>query len=409
MSVFTAAAIMSVAACGGSGGGASQGSSDGSASGGPEKNTNTEDVQTLFDKALLASVDISTVDPTIQDAFQVAAAELPDKTLDVALDCWKSNNCTVPGGGDVTVGIADGFGGNTWRQYSKMEAILQALAYPNVGKIIYLDANFDLAKMQANVRSLVAQGAKIIVSYNDFGAAMTPTFAQAQRSGAKVATYASPVPDATAEQVAAQVIPDLCQIGTEQADATAEAIGGSGEVAFFNGTPGNPQGKAWNECASKQFAAKYPDITVATSLDTNWTPDGAYKAASALIATGKPIKAILYDYADPMTQVYKAYEQAGEAPPAFITWTTNNDLNKLYVEAQGTPMEFPLVYTNGTNWTARVAVTAAMNALDGQDVSPTVIFPQPFVPATKDSWVQDRPGDFVESTLIPDSLIDRMS
>jgi ABC-type sugar transport system substrate-binding protein len=376
---------------------------------GPAINTNTAEVQALLDKALLAKVGLATLDPTIQKAFGIAAAPLSDEKVAVALDCWKSNKCTVPGGGDITVGIADGFAGNTWRQYSKMEAILQALAYPNVGKIMYLDANFDLAKMQANVRSLVAQGAKIIVGYNDFGAAMTPTFAEAQKAGAKVATYASPVPESTQAQVAAQVIPDLCRIGKEQADATAKAIGETGAVAFFNGTPGNPQGQAWNKCASDQFAAAHPGIKVSKSLDTGWTPDGAYKAASALIATGDKIDAILYDYADPMTQIYKAYDQAGKAAPAFVTWTVNNDLNKLFVESKGGARAFGLVYTNGTNWTARVAITAAIDALNGETVAAKVIFPQPFVVASDASWVKSRAGDFVESTLIPDALLNKMS
>src|SRR3712207_205186 len=90
------AAMTTMAACGSSeGGGSSQGSSNGSVSGEPEKNTNMEDVQALFDTALLTLVDISTVDPAIQETFEVAAAELPQETLDTALECWQSNDCEV--------------------------------------------------------------------------------------------------------------------------------------------------------------------------------------------------------------------------------------------------------------------------------------------------------------------------
>jgi ABC-type sugar transport system substrate-binding protein len=400
-------AVATMAAC--SSGSSGSGPAHSSSSAAPSMNTNMADVQAEVDKAFLTRVGVSTLNPAIQQAFKIAAAPLSAAKEALALQCWKSNDCTVPGGGHITVGIADGFGGNAWRQYSKMEAILQALAYPSVGKIMYLDANGVLSQMQANVRSLVAQGAKIIVTYDDFGAAMTPTFAFAQRSGAKVATYASPVPGATSAQVAVQVIPDLCALGTAEADAAAKAIGGSGDVAYFNGTPGNPQGQAWNKCASAEFAAKYPKIKVATSLNTDWTPDGAYKAASALIATGDPVKAILYDYADPMTQIFDAYKQAGKTPPAFITWTVNNALNKVYAQAQGTALAFPLVYTNGTNWTARVAVTAAMDALNGTTVTAQLIYPQPFVRATAQSWIKNEPGTFVVSTLIPASLLKQMN
>jgi ABC-type sugar transport system substrate-binding protein len=367
-------------------------------------------LQAVIKQAFLADVPAAELDPLITEALGKATIELTPEQEDIALECWKNNQCDIPGGGDVVVGVADGFGGNAWRKFSKMEIILQALQYPEVGKFIYLDANFDLAKMQANVRSLQASGAKVIVSYNDFGDAMLPTFSQAAKQGVKIATYASPVPGATGDQVTTQVTPNLCDVGKAQADATADLLGSEGgEVAFFNGTPGNPQGQAWNKCAEEQFAAQYPNITVTAKEDTGWTPDGAYKAASALIATGKPIKAILYDYADPMPQIFKAYDQAGKVTPAYVTWTVNNDLNKLWAEEQGGAKAFDLIYTNGTNWTTRVAVTATLKALAGETVNPNVVYPLPFVPADENSWVQDRPGDFVQSLLIPTTLLDKMS
>jgi ABC-type sugar transport system substrate-binding protein len=408
--VAAAAASLALAACGGSSTAApgATGSASGTESASASAAADPAVVQAAVDKALLKHVEVSTLDPVMQQAFALATQPLTPEQEATALECWKANTCTIPGGGDITVGVADGFGGNSWRKFSKMEAILQALHYPQVGKFIYLDANGDLAKMQTNVRSLVAQGAKVITTYNDFGAAMLPTFQQASTQGVKIATYASPVPGATAAQVT-QVIPDLCTLGKEQADATAEIVGDSGEIAIFNGAPGNPQGKAWNKCALEQFAAKYPGITVTATEDTGWTPDGDYKAASAVIASGKPIKAILADYADPMPQIFKAYDQAGKVSPAYVTWTVNNDLNKVWAQAKGTPKAFDLVYTNGTNWTARVAVTAAMNALDGKPAESGVVqFPQPFVTADETSWVQDRPGDFVASLLVSDSLLDKM-
>lgn len=367
-------------------------------------------LQAVIKQAMLEDIPAADLDPLIVEALQKATIALTPEQEALALKCWQDNQCDIPGGGDVTLGVADGFGGNAWRKFSKMEVILQALQYPEVGKFIYLDANFDLAKMQQNVRSLVTQGAKSIVSYNDFGDAMLPTFSQAAKQGVKIATYASPVPGAKGDQVTTQVTPELCDVGRAQADATAALLEpDGGEVAFFNGTPGNPQGQAWNKCAEEQFAAQSPNVTVTAKNDTGWTNDGAYKAASALIASGKPIKAILYDYADPMPQIFKAYDQAGQKSPAYVTWTVNNDLNCLWKKEQGTDKAFDLIYTNGTNWTTRVAVTATLNALKGQEVNPHVIYPLPFVQADENSCVADRPGDFVQSLLIPSSLLDQMS
>jgi len=54
-------------------------------------------------------------------------------------------------------------------------------------------------------------------------------------------------------------------------------------------------------------------------------------------------------------------------------------------------------------------VTATLKALAGEDVNPNINYPLPFVEADENSCVADRPGDFVQSLLIPSSLLDQMS
>jgi ABC-type sugar transport system substrate-binding protein len=359
-------------------------------------------------KAFQTDIDPTTLDPAIVSALSRASQPLTSAQLDTAFQCWTNNACDVPGGGSMVVGVADGFGDNAWRKVSKMEIILQALTYPEVGKIIYTNASGDVAKMQTNVRSLTAQGAQILLTYDDFGPTMTPAFAAAQQAGATVASYVGPVPDAPTSAVSLQVTSDVCAVGKAMADKTNELLNGSGDIAFFNGTPGNPQGAAWNKCAEDQFAAKYPNIKVVAKEDTNWTPDGAYKAASAVIGSGKDVKAILYDYADPMPQIAKAYNQAGKAAPAMVTWTMNNDLNKTFAQAAGTDKAFALSFTNGLNWAARVSLSGAMDIHNGKTQASPVIYPMPFVTAQKSDWIQDKPGDFVGSALIPDELLTKM-
>ncbi|MGD9955907.1 MAG: substrate-binding domain-containing protein [Candidatus Nanopelagicales bacterium] len=411
LGVSAVAVSLVLAACGGSSDTSSSSSApatsdSATASASESSSVDSAAVAATIKKAFQTDVDQASLDPLIVEALTRASQPLTDAQLDTAFQCWSTNSCDVPGGGDITVGIADGFGDNTWRKLSKMEAILQALTYPEVGKIVYTNASGDLAKMQSNVRSLSAQGAQVILTYDDFGPAMTPGFAAAQSAGATVASYVGPVPDAPTSAVALQVTSDVCAVGTAMADKTAELLGSAGgDIAFFNGTPGNPQGQAWNKCAEDQLASKYPNVKVVAKEDTNWTPDGAYKAASALIGSGKDVKAILYDYADPMPQIAKAYTQAGKASPAMVTWTMNNDLNKTFAEADGTDKAFALSFTNGLNWAARVSLTGAMKIHNGESINSPVIYPMPFVTATKADWAQDKPGDFVGSAIIPDALL----
>ncbi len=392
---------------GGSSGGATKTAGGSTSSGGSTADTAT--VQKVVDKAFLEHVPLSSLPAVVQKAFQVAAGPLSQAQLDTALKCWQAATCETGTGGTTTLGIADGFGDNTWRKISKMEIILQALEYKKIGKITYTNAHGDLSQMNANIRSLTAQGVKAIVTYDDFGSAVLPAYSAAQRTGAKVSAFVGGIPNAPTSAVANQVHEDICTAGKHMADTVGKLLNNKGQIAFFNGTPGNPQGATWNKCAQDELKAKGGGISVAYKADTNWTPAGTFKAASGLVSTGKPIKAILYDYADPLPQVVKAYEQAGKVTPALITFTSNNDLFGVWEKAQGTPKAFDLYYTSGLNYQARVSVTAVMELLDGKSVPAQSIVPMPFVKATKGIYSPSLPGTYPgSSVLIPTALLTKM-
>lgn len=362
-------------------------------------------VQETVNKALLTdAVPLDDLDPTVQEAFRRATIELDADQLDKAFECWSNTTCEI-GDGDVTLGIAEAYGQNQWRKISKMEVILQALTYPNIGKIIFTDAQGDLAKFQSNVRSLAAQGAKAIVSYNDFGAAALPAFQAAQQQGAFISTYVGPVPDAPPASLANQVHGDVCAVGEEMAKVSDEDLGLTGEVAILNGTPGNPQGATWNKC----FEDILQNATVGAKQDTDWTLAGAFEAASALVSSGKEYTGIFYDYADPIPQVVEAYDKAGAKMPAVVTWTSNNGMAKVWEERLGTPDEFPIYFTNALNWQGRASVTAVMSLLAGEEAAADIIVPQPFVVAEEGLYDPDKPDDYPgPSVLIPDDLMTQM-
>ena len=102
------------------------------------------------------------------------------------MKCWKDNGCDTGTGGKLKVGLADGFGGNIARQIFKMEFILQALTYPDIGHIAYTDANLDTQKAISDVQSFAAQDYDVIVSYPDAGEALVPAYKAATDQGAKV-------------------------------------------------------------------------------------------------------------------------------------------------------------------------------------------------------------------------------
>ena len=66
-----------------------------------------------------------------------------------------------------------------------MEAILQALTYPEIGTIVSTAANFDQdPAVHANdIRFLIQRGVDFIVGYPDVGVALAPAVSEAEAAG----------------------------------------------------------------------------------------------------------------------------------------------------------------------------------------------------------------------------------
>src|SRR5207247_684189 len=229
----------------------------------------------------------------------------------------------------------------------------------------------------------------------------------AQRSGSVISSYVGPlrpVPGISKSAVAITVGPDICETGRKMADATAKAVGKSGGVAFFSGTPGNQQDAGWQKCAAEVFASKYPGLKVVYKADTNWTPAGAFQAASGLVSSGKDAKAILYSYSNPVPQIVKAFKQGGKQVPAIVTWTQDNGTSCTWNKDRQAGKGWALYQTNGLNWPARVSVTAVLDKLAGKNVEDTVLYPQPFITAKPSDCQPKLPADFPgSSSLVPQS------
>jgi ABC-type sugar transport system substrate-binding protein len=388
-----------VAGCGSddndSGGGASTNGDGGGTS--TTANVSAADLQKTVDTALQTTdVKADSLPPLMKSALERATPQPSQEDMDKAFACFQKATCTL-GDGDLVVGHADGFGDNTWRKFSKMSVILQSMTHPEIGKIIFTNAHGQLAAFQSDLRNLTAQGAKLIVSYNDFGPAAYPAFTAAQRAGAVVTTYTGPNDGAPTTAITSSIQPNICDAGKNMAVRTKEAIGDKGS-AIFHGTPGNPQDAGWTKCAIED------GVNEVFQADTLWTPAGAQKATAALIASGKPAEAILYSYSNPVPNIVRTFNEANKPVPAIITWTQDNGTSCLWKKDP-----FTLYQTNALNWTARVAVDTALAKNQGEDVPAQLIYPFPFVEAKAPPPAPGKPADYPgQSALVPDYLVNKI-
>jgi ABC-type sugar transport system substrate-binding protein len=354
-------------------------------------------LQKTVDQAL-SSKDVmaASLPPLMRDALARASRELTPAQLDKAYACWKATSCKL-GDGPLTLAHVDPFGSNTWRQFTKMNVVLQALTHPEVGKYIYTDANFELPTYQANLRTVTAQGADAIVTINEFGPAANSALANAQRQGASVATYVGAMDDAPANAYTTRVQYDLCATGKAMAQTVERATSSKGPIAYFEGLAGNPQDVKVKSCVTD---AGVP--TVFTDA-TQYTAAGTQKAASALIASGKPAKAIVYSYANTVPSIVNAYRKAKKDVPAIVTLTQSNATICQRVERP-----YPLYLTNSANWASRIAVDASVKAAGGEKVDKSVVFPLPLFQPTERDCDKSKPAEYPGPALVPDALTQKM-
>jgi len=362
----------------------------------------------VMKKAFLTdAVSTSSLDPTIVQGLEQAGRDYTADQVKTAAACMSQQTCKI-GNGSQTIAILDGAGADLWRHITRTAITLNATAYPNIGTVIYLQADGNLQTMQADLQTLIARRVTGIVTYDDFGPAMTAAYQHATTQGIPVVAYGgTPGKDAT-KAVVSQVASDFCEDGNQMAQTTAKMINNTGNVAFFTGTPGNPQGAGWQACAESWFKKNAPGIQVVNKSNTSWTEGGAVSATTALISTGKKVDAVLYDYAKQTVNIVQTYKQAKAKVPAQVTWTSDNSLLKMWEQDQGTSSAWKLAYSSSINFEGPVALAALMNHLQGKPVPAILTFPLPFVAAKKGDYIASQPANAPGPTLMPDDLLNQV-
>src|SRR5262245_43293058 len=302
--------------------------------------------------------------PQIAMAAMYRAGQPVDEARQqLAIKCWREKICETGTGGDVTVALADGFGENFWRQMTKMEFILQALTYPEIGKIIYVTAGGDTQKSISDFRSLVAQGVNAIVFFPDAGEALLPAVRDANAKGIAAVSHSYGKIGEPGKEYTTFVAEDVCKLGQLFGETLNEEVK-SGKVAFLGGTPGNPLSAYWQSCEEPVLSK---DITVVGKADTSWTQQGTLEAVSGIISANPDVKGYSYEAADSFLGGVRAYQAANL--PLDITLTLRTDEMSLFCEWKkiNNP-NFKVYYGSGGNYQSRIALTAAMMKLKGYDV-----------------------------------------
>ena len=323
----------------------------------------------------------------------------------LALKCWKNNGCSTGTGGKDTVAYVEGFGENTYRQMSKMEFILQALTYPQIGKIIYRSAHSDLNQAIADFKSVIAQHVTAIVTYPDFGDAMIPVFQEATKAGIPVSTYAWGYVTGPGSNYTTVVGEDTCKLGQAFANVMNTKVK-SGNIAFMGGFPGNPLSAGWQTCEQKALNSS---INVVANDPTNWDPSKVQGIVSGILAKTPDLAGLSYEDALFMSQGgYAAYQAANIPYQGVFTYRTDEAGMGCLADKLKDP-KLQIYYYSAGNAQIRVALTADMMKLAGAKIPPTIVYPIQLQQQSKrDMCLKGYPGTASGTSLIPLSLLHQM-
>jgi hypothetical protein len=354
-----------------------------------------------------------------------AHQDLDQATIGKAMECWRNQECDTGSGGELVMGYADGGGDtvNVWRGVSHMEAILQALTYPEIGTIVSTAANFDPdPEVHANgIRFLVQRGVDFIVGYPDVGIALAAAVTEAEAVGIPYVSFSAGYVGLPGQQGALDpgddytsvVGEDLCALGESFAEVLNDGVG-AGSVGMLGGTPGNALTLGWQRCTTAALAdgvelVNPPANADSTTGDTYWVNTFALDAVRGLLTTNPDIRGWVYEYSDGLFTGLQAYEELN-IPVENLTVVLRTDEQTLFCDwaARAEPT-YDIWYSAGGNFQSRTAVTAAMLTLKGFEVPGQIIVPHVMRQISADDCNPERVNEVVSGTsLAPDAVLQAM-
>jgi hypothetical protein len=385
---------------------------------------------TAADPALVEKA-LGPVDPSDEASWNIVLASIARANqdlaaagidIDKAMECWSQPECDTGSGGELIMGYADG-GGNTvnvWRAVSHMEAVLQALTYPEIGTIVSTAADFnaDPAVHINGIQFLIDRGANFIVGYPDFGVALRDVLLAADAAGIPYTSFSAGwvgLPDqegalVPGEDYLSVVGEDLCALGTSFADVVNGGVG-TGEAALLGGTPNNALSLGWQRCTISGLAegvslVNPPPNDDTTTGDTNWYNPIIPDVFRGLLTTNPEIKGWAYEYADGFLSGLQAYEELG-IPVANLTVALRTDEQSLFCDwVDRNEPTYKLYFSAGGNFQSRTSVTAAMMASKGATVPGEIVVPHIMREVTAADCDPNRVNPVVSGTsLVPDEVL----
>jgi ribose transport system substrate-binding protein len=278
--------------------------------------------------------------------------------------------------------------------------------------VLYANANLSASQSTADINSLVAQGANVLIVYPDFGAAVLPAMRAAMAKGVKVVPFAvepKALGGTPGVDYVDTVSENVFQEGVTWGTWMTKVLKGHGNVVFIGGTAGSPT--AIDEFKGVKAAfAKAPGMKILGNQINYGQYDVAktQQVMSGLLSHyGSQINGVIDDYGGAAVGAMRAYQAAGKPLVPFATADQNN-LACLWQSLHKSQPNFQLGTVSSRNWVILGALNKGLAAYEGKSDTEPSMFNLPIIEdstglmsSQKPRCVKSLPGDAILSAGIP--------
>ena len=306
---------------------------------------------------------------------------------------------------EITLGLTDGFGGNSWRLVTTASAKDEIAKCPSVTDFTYADGQGDTQKAISDIQGLVAKGVDALVVFPDAGEAMLPALRSAHEAGVVTVPYRVNPGGTDGEDYDVWVGADFVTDGKNWGTWLNENLPDGGNILFLSGPAGNSQGidelKGMKEVLNDNFTFVGADPFEVT----NWDPAKTQQVLSAAIAKNPQIDAIVSDFGPSLVGALPEFEKSGRSIPALAT-SDGNVLSCFWDDNQKKNPDFKLTTVATGNDNARLAVQWAVALATGGKTPDSKQFEAPQFEDSVDkdpsavTCEKDLPGDIYLSAQL---------
>jgi ribose transport system substrate-binding protein len=304
------------------------------------------------------------------------------------------------GPNEITLGFADGFGGNSWRLVTTESGKQEAALCPSVKELIYTDGQGDLQKSISDIQGMVAKGVNALVVFPDASEAILPTLKEAFDAGVVTVPYRVFPGGADGVDYTKYIALDAFNDGRNYAEWLKKALPDGGNILVLSGPKGNSQGTDMATELRTVLGAegdKYTFIGEEPFEVTNWDPALSQQVLTAAIAKYPQIDGIASDFGPSLVGALPEFTKAGKPIPALAT-SDGNVLGCFWQEQEAAGNGFPMLTVQTGNDHARTAIDYAVAVATGGQIPEATahqhqIFEDSLDPSKPVQCRDDLPGD----------------